>query len=117
MSIRPKSFHNYKYILIFSVFLGFFCARETAPGIDQDKFIEVYANYLIIDELSLPDTVRLQYQNKLLNDHAMTREDLRQSIAYFRKDPERWVEILELLRDRIKALKTTVPGDTLASGE
>lgn len=113
MSIRIKSFHSFKYILIFISFLAFFCGRETAPGIDEEKFIEVYANYLIIDELQISDTLRIRYQDRLLTENSMTHQELKQSIAFFREDPERWVTILEQLRDRIKDLKTLTPPDSL----
>jgi hypothetical protein len=117
MSIRTKSFHSFKYILIFSSFLSFFCGRETAPGIDEEKFIEVYANYLVLDELKVSDSLRIRYQAKLLADNKMTEEELRESIAYYRDDPERWVALLERLRDHIKELKNTPLPDSLELSE
>jgi hypothetical protein len=113
MSLRTKSFHSFKYIVIFLGFLGFFCGRETAPGIDEAKFINVYARYLVIEELKASDSLRIRYQNKLLADYSMTRTDLIQSISFYREDPDRWVVTLEKLRDRIKDLRTEAPGDTL----
>ena len=112
-----NSFHSIKYILIFISFLVFFCNRETAPGIDEEEFIEVYARFLIINELRAADSLKISYQDQLLTANAMTREDLKNSIAFFRSDPQRWVGILEQLRDRIKILKTEMPQDTTLSEE
>ena len=117
MSVRIKSFHSFKYILIFSSFLSFFCGRETAPGIDEEKFIDVYANYLVLDELKVSDSLRTRYQSKLLSDNMMTEEELRGSIAYYQDDPERWVALLERLRDRIKEIKSVPPSDSLDVSE
>ena len=101
-----KTFHSFKYIVIFVSFLGFFCERETAPGIDEEKFIE---------ELKIPDSTRTSYQEKLLNKNGMTPDDLRKSLAYFRGDPERWVSILGEIRDRITELKKEAPYDSSAN--
>ncbi len=117
MSVRIKSFHSFKYILIFSSFLSFFCGRETAPGIDEEKFIDVYANYLVLDELKVSDSLRTRYQSKLLSENMMTEEELRGSIAYYQDDPERWVDLLERLRDRIKEIKSVPPSDSLDVSE
>lgn len=110
-----KTFHSFKYIVIFVSFLGFFCERETAPGIDEEKFIDVYAQYLIFEELKIPDSTRTSYQEKLLNKNGMTPDDLRKSLAYFRGDPERWVSILGEIRDRITELKKEAPYDSSAN--
>ncbi len=112
MTLPTNSFHSFKYIVIFIPFLVFFCGRETAPGIDEEKFIDVYARFLIIGELRMDDSLRFQYQEKLLSENSMTRTELKQSISFFREDPERWVPILEQIRDRIKALKTEAPEDS-----
>jgi hypothetical protein len=107
-----KTFHCFKYIVIFVSFLGFFCGRETAPGIDEAKFIDVYAQYLIFQELKMPDSTKIRYQEKLLSENDMTPEELRKSVEYFRGDPERWVSILGEIRDRITELKKEAPYDS-----
>ncbi len=117
MTLPANSFHGFKYILIFISFLVFFCNRETAPDIDEKEFIEVYARFLIINELRAADSLKTRYQDQLLAENSMTREDLKNSIAFFRNDPQRWVVILEQLRDRIKNLKTAMPQDTTMTAE
>jgi len=107
-----KTFHSFKYIVIFVSFLGFFCGHETAPGIDEAKFIDIYAQYLIFEELKMPDSTKIRYQEKILSENDMTPEDLRKSVAYFRGDPERWVSILGEIRDRITELKKEAPYDS-----
>ena len=105
MKVMLKTFPKSKIIIFLLSFLTICCNSEKKSPIDKTQFVEVYAGLTIIDELKIPASQKDSLVTDLLIEKQVSREDLKKSMDHFKQNPEEWVDILLLARDRIKEMK------------
>lgn len=100
-----KTFPKSKIIIFLLGFLTICCNSEKKTPVDRAQFVEVYAGLTIIDELKIPASQKDSLVTNLLIEKQVSREELQMSMDHFKQNPEEWVDILLLTRDRVKEMK------------
>jgi hypothetical protein len=90
-----------------SLLFFFSCGVGHQKIISQKQFIEIYARLLIIDELELSTEYKERLRIELMQQYKITRADIDRTIAYYNSQPEKWIDLLGKIRDRIEKLRTT----------
>ena len=105
MMMSLKSFPCY---LIFFLLLFFFlihCRDKEKNIIDDNKFISVYSNLYIINEMNIERKYRLALINDFLKQHDLHVQDIKNTVDYYNEHPVKWLEIVGKMSGEIGALK------------
>jgi len=102
------SFKSFPLLQIFIFFILFFvsCSEKEEVIIDKQKFINLYAHLLILNEFD-NDSIAYLVTTDLLDSAGVTAMQIDSTLGYYRKNQEEWVDIMRQLRDRIKELRST----------
>jgi hypothetical protein len=102
--------------LIFLIFLPLACSEKTEIRIAEQKFINLYAHLLILNEIE-NDSTRLLFREKLLSYEGISTMQIDSTLIYYKKNPEIWPEVMRQIRDRIKELRAhPISMDSLENG-
>lgn len=105
MKKNLKSFPNNKIFIFLLTILLICCSSESKKIIESELFINIYAQLLIINELKIKNLNKESFTNDLLRKNNVSREDLNLALEFYKQNPEKWVSILQKVRDRIRELK------------
>ena len=115
--MKSNSFPKLQLFLIFFLFFSFSCQEEKRLVINKEQFLEIYARLLIINELRVENEFRDSLVQQLYSDYNITLVNIDSTISYYNSNPGEWVEIYNLVRERLQEFKTdlkSVP-DSLSS--
>jgi len=114
MTMIAKSFHNNKIIIILLTFLSFCCNFEKNTTINETEFIEIYSRLSIIKEIKLDSLQKEALATNVFIEKQVSKEEINNTIEFYRQNPEKWVIFLQKVRDHIKEIKNKE--DKLKSG-
>ena len=98
------------------MFFLFACSEKTEDRIAEQKFIDLYAHILILNEIE-NDSTRQLFKEKLLSHEGVTSKQVDSTLIYYKDNPETWPEVMRQIRDRIKELRAyPISLDSLGSG-
>lgn len=101
LTIKAKKF----YILIIFLVL-IFSACDEPPPIPQEKFLEVYADLLIVQDTTTVSKFSLDSAKTLvLSKHNVTLEKYNANIEYYNSRPEKWIEFFDSATAYVDRLK------------
>jgi hypothetical protein len=105
MKIYLKSFPY--YILFFFIFISlmFYCKNRDKNVIEEKKFIIVYSQLYIINEMNIEKRYRIALMDDLLKQFDMTYSDIRNTIDYYNESPEKWLKVIEKMSKQVEELK------------
>jgi len=92
-------------IVFLLTLLNVSCQKSDPTIINEDKFIEIYARLNIINHLSANKEFYDKLVSELLTLNKVSLDEVNAAVEYYKLQPERWVTILEKVRERIKKLK------------
>jgi len=92
-------------IFIFLPLLFISCSEKEEVIIREQKFIDLYAHILILNEFA-DDSLAEIITTDLLDSARITPMQIDSTLKFYRKNPERWVEVMRQIRDRIKELRS-----------
>jgi len=81
------------------------CSEKEELIIKEQKFIELYAHLLILNEFD-NDSIAHLASKSLLDNAGVTFVQIDSTIEFYRKNPEKWYGIMRQIRDRIKELRS-----------
>ena len=98
-----------KYFLIALVFCGLACQREKIkPPIAQDKFAQIYSDYIVAADLTEKEDVGA-ILDSILAVHQLQRNDFRDNLQYYADHPVEWENflnaVIKKLKNRMKAFE------------
>ena len=99
-----KTFPFIEIFLMLTFFLS--CSEKKENLIKEQKFIDIYAHILILEELE-NDSLAILTTSAFLDSAGVTVEQVDSTLEYYSKNPEEWSEIMREIRDRIKELRNT----------
>jgi hypothetical protein len=112
MKMNAKSFPLLQLFLIFLIFFFQFCKKEEALTVNKEQFIEIYARLLIINELRVERPVQDRLIQELYKMHNVTATEIDSTISYYNSKPREWVEIYNLVREKIQNIKNEYKTDS-----
>jgi len=112
MNIKSKTFPKLQIFLSFFLFFLFSCQKEETLTIDKEQFIEIYARLLIINEMKIRKEFRDNLFQKLYSDYKITTNELDSTISYYNSNPGEWVEIYNLVREKIQKIRSDYQTDS-----
>ena len=112
MNIKSKTFPKLQIFLSFFLFFLFSCQKEETLTIDKEQFIEIYARLLIINEMKIRKEIRDNLFQKLYSDYKITTSELDSTISYYNSNPSEWVEIYNLVREKIQKIRSDYQTDS-----
>ncbi len=92
-------------IVLLLTLLNVSCQKSGPTVIKEEKFIEIYARLNIINHLSANKEFYDKLVSELLTLNKVSLAEINAAVEYYKLQPERWVTILEKVRERIKKLK------------
>lgn len=101
-------FSRYKVIFIFLAFVIvafvlFLILRHKSP--DEGKFVEVYIQLSMAQMKFQDNPERLAAERKkIFSEYKYSQKDLNRLIKFYRKHPEKWVELWEKITQRLSEL-------------
>ena len=102
--------------IIFIILLPLACSEKTEFRIAEQKFIDLYAHLLILDEIE-NDSTRPSVRQKFLSNAGISNIQIDSTLIYYKKNPEMWPEVMRQIRDRIKELRAhPISLDSLGNG-
>ena len=104
MQFFIKSFPKLKTFIILCIL--FSCKSEDSNIIEEAKFIEFYSRLLIIQEMRINDEKYAHLVEKLMQAYQISGADLKQTVQYYQRYPEKWVNILSKIRNRLDEFRT-----------
>ena len=108
MKKSTNSFPKLQIMLFLILFFsGCVSKSEERVLIKEQKFIEIYSKLLIISEMDITKEYHDRLISELMQTNGISLEDINYTIAYYDQQPERWITILQKVRDRIKELKSS----------
>ena len=105
MILNQNSFPKLQIILIFFLFSLFSCSEETSNALDNEKFIEIYARFLIIYEMEISKEYHDRLIEELFREFDTNTEQIDSTLAFLNRNPEKWVVTLDGVRNRIQELR------------
>jgi hypothetical protein len=106
MKMKSNSFPKLQIFLFFFLFLSFSCQKEKILIINKEQFIEIYARLLIINELRVKNEFLDSLVQELYSDNNITTANIDSTVSYYNSNPGEWVEVYNLVRERIQEIKT-----------
>jgi len=91
-------------ILIFSIFCNSTNEIETEPILSEEVFINLYSEALILKNNALKIEALDSAQIKLYQKYNLTKEKYEQMENYYKKNPDKWLVILDEVDKRIQNL-------------
>lgn len=114
MILNQNSFPKLQIILIFFLLSLFSCSEKTTNTLDNEKFIEIYARFLIIYEMEVSKEYHDRLIGELFREFDTTIEQVDSTLAYLNRNPEKWVTTLDGVRNRIQEIrKELVPQEEI----
>ncbi len=115
MNKMKKTFPNNKNIILLLTFILICCSPASKNIMDEEVFINTYANLLIINELKIQKNKKASMISVVLKENDTTMDEINDTIASYKQQPENWVSVLQKVRDHIRVLKTK--DDTLQAND
>lgn len=94
-------------ILLITIFFVS-CSQENESFISEEKFIPLYANILIINQLKVDGDYRDMLIAELLEEYNVKVIDIQNTIEYYQKNPELWIKILDKIKTHFLELKKNI---------
>ena len=93
------------FFLLLFLFL-FHCRDKEKNIIDENKFISVYSDLYLINEMHIEEKYRLALINDLLKQYDIRIQDINNTIDYYNENPAKWLKIVEKMSEKIQTLKS-----------
>ncbi|MFQ6031817.1 MAG: DUF4296 domain-containing protein [Candidatus Zixiibacteriota bacterium] len=108
---------NKLIIIIFSLFFLIilfiiFNSQKTSSRLSEEKFVEVYVQLSFASKMYETNPAKLgQERKKVLEQHAVTQEEIDRFIKEYNINPEKWAKVWERIVRRLEQEKekTTPP--------
>jgi low affinity Fe/Cu permease len=112
MKMKLKTFPKLQIFISFFLIFLYSCQKEEALTIDKEQFIEIYARLLIINEMKIKKGIRDSLFQKLYSDNKIMTSELDSSISHYNSNPTEWVEIYNLVREKIQKIRSEYQADS-----
>lgn len=89
--------------LLFVFFIG--CSSNDNPTLSESNFISMYARLTIINELNIDKEYHDKLIEELLLEFNIQVADIQKSVDFYQKNPQKWLKILEKVKDQISEYK------------
>jgi hypothetical protein len=104
--INPKLIRDKKHFLLIIFLLLFISACEKDPPIQEEKFIKVYVDLLIIQDTTTvesfsPDSVK----SLVFARHNISSEQYEKMLDYYNSQPEKWTAFFDSATSYVERLK------------
>jgi hypothetical protein len=73
--------------------------------IEENTLIELYAQLSIINEMQISKSTKHVLTQNLFGKYNTTEEQFRQTVSEYHKSPERWISVIEKVKNKIQELK------------
>jgi hypothetical protein len=84
----------------------FITACDKGPPIQEDKFIKVYVDLLIIQDTTTAETFSLDsIQTLVFTRHNISSEQYDETISYYNSRPEKWIVLFDSATAYVEGLK------------
>jgi len=91
---------------IFIFIAIFFASCSKNNHIERDKFVDIYAETLIISaNTSLDDSKRKEKIDSLMNINNLTAEDFKYTVSVLSENPVEWKDIYKEVMEKIELKK------------
>ncbi len=75
---------------------------EVQPGISTEKFVQIYADYVVAVNTT-PDQPVTVVLDTVLTRHQITRDDFKNCFQFYIKEPKRWEDFLQQVIQQLEA--------------
>ena len=89
------------------------CSQENESFISEDKFIPLYANILIINQLNVDADYHDILIAELLEEYKVKVIDIQNTIEHYQKNPELWIKVLDKIKAHFIELKKNIKPKTM----
>ena len=91
------------FLIIFTLFLS---ACDKDPPIQEEKFIKVYVDLLIVQDTTTAETISLDSIKTLVfTKHNISSEQYDETINYYNSQPEKWAAFFDSATVYVERLK------------
>jgi len=104
--MKSKTFPKLQIILIFFIIFLLSCQKEKTLPINKEQFIEIYARLLIINEMKFKKAIYNRLLSELYLENNITTADIDSTVSYYNSNPSEWVEIYNLVREKIQKIRS-----------
>ena len=104
-------FYSICILLITIIFVS--CSQENESFISEDKFIPLYANILIINQLNVDADYHDILIAELLEEYKVKVIDIQNTIEHYQKNPELWIKVLDKIKAHFIELKKNIKPKTM----
>lgn len=91
------------FLIIFTLFLS---ACDKGPPIQEEKFIKVYVDLLIVQDTTTAETISLDSIKTLVfTKHNISSKQYNETINYYNSQPEKWAAFFDSATVYVERLK------------
>jgi len=89
------------FTLIFTLlFQG--CTSDKPKLLKKKKFIEVYAELMIIEQLAIEEPEKLELTANVFTNHQITQTRFLATKEYYKRNPKYWSKIYKAVEEKIR---------------
>lgn len=105
MKSKLRSFQFIFIVFFLMVFILICCQKKDRNVISEKDFVDIYAQFYIINEMNISKKLQLILMNDLLEKYGRTLDDFRYTLDFYNGRPERWLRLVEKIKNKIKESK------------
>jgi hypothetical protein len=105
----PNFIRGQKQCLLIIFLLLFILACDKGPPIQEEKFIKVYVDLLIVQDTTTAETFPLDSIKTLVfTKHNISSEQYDETISYYNSRPEKWAAFFDSAKVYVERLKKEI---------
>ncbi len=97
--------NKYSYFIFTTLLLTIFissCSKNEDKLLKNDKFVNVLADLMIIENLGIPESERIILANKVFEEHKIDSATFNQTRRHYEENEKYWIKIYTKVKDRIQ---------------
>lgn len=97
--------NKYIYFILITLLLTIFissCSKNEDKLVKNDKFVDVLADLMIIENLDIPESERIILANKVFEVHKIDSAIFNETRRHYEENENYWIKIYTKVKDRIQ---------------
>jgi len=91
--------------LVICTFLLLTCSQEKEKTLDQEKFVQVLSDLMLIENMAVADSTKIRLINDSLIKYSVSLDKIKITIGHFEDNPEYWQKIYTQVKENLKENK------------